>query len=98
MELEDGVDLSRKDVDLLGESFRLFWRDVHILHLSCGCVGLQLIGFAGVVFGSEDARRQFAEKLLQQAGVLSPRLLDCSFEFLDLGLRGLVTELTHDGV
>jgi hypothetical protein len=51
-----------------------------------------------LVLAAEEARREGLEKFLEHTGVLVLRIVDDTFELLDLGLSGLVVQLTHDRV
>ena len=98
MELEDGVDLALDFLELLSPLFGLFRRELHVAHLSGGSVALQLINLTGLVLAAEKARGKSLEELLEQTSVLVLRSIDDALELLNLGLSGLVIQLTHDGM
>lgn len=98
VKLHDGIDLFRDLLHLLRELFWILWRDVHVLHLRCLSIRLQLICLVLVVVVSENARWQLVEQVFEHTGVRVLGLLNCAFKLLQFRLCGLVREFTHDGM
>ena len=99
MELDDRVDLLHDLLDLPGELLGLLGCDVHVLHLGCVGIGLELVCLRALVFvTTEDARRNLLKDVLQEGGIRVLGMADGTLKLLELRLGGLVVELAHDGV
>lgn len=90
VELDGGHHLLEDILDVDGELLGLTGRDGGVLHLSLGCIGLELVDALTLVLVAKDAVRDLVEKISEHAGVCLASLLEGALKLINLVLGQLI--------
>lgn len=98
VQLNGGHDLLEYLLDVACILLRVPGRDAHVLKLGIIRVTLDVMDLLLLVAFTEDAARDLVQKVLQNAGVAVPTVLEGALELLDLVLGQFVRHLARHGV